>query len=94
VSGTPVLCSREWNPEFYRAPRGDHPALHRRARLTIVTVEADWPDAAKIEAYVRHRPIAPMEDDAFTPGCGATRRVFNEWRRGQTNIGKHFDRMK
>jgi erythromycin esterase-like protein len=37
-----------------------------RHGLTIVGVEADWPDAAKVDAYVRHRPVAPMEDDAFT----------------------------
>ena len=26
---------------------------------------ADWPDAARIDAYVRHRRIPPMDDDTF-----------------------------
>jgi erythromycin esterase-like protein len=52
--------------EFYRARAAITRRLIERHGFTIVAVEADWPDAARIDAYVRHRPIAPMDDDTFT----------------------------
>jgi erythromycin esterase-like protein len=51
--------------EFYRARAAITRRLIERHGFTIVAVEADWPDAARIDAYVRHRPIAPMDDDTF-----------------------------
>ena len=51
--------------EFYRARAAITRRLIERHGFTIVAVEADWPDAARIDAHVRHRPIAPMDDDAF-----------------------------
>ena len=33
-----------------------------RKGFTAVAVEADWPDAARIDAYVRHRPPSPPGD--------------------------------
>ncbi len=51
--------------EFYRARAAITRRLIAQHGFTIVAVEADWPDAARIDAYVRHRAVAPMEDDAF-----------------------------
>jgi erythromycin esterase-like protein len=43
--------------EFYRARAAITRRLIERHGFSIVAVEADWPDAARIDAYVRHRPI-------------------------------------
>jgi erythromycin esterase-like protein len=51
--------------EFYRARAAITRRLIERHGFTIVAVEADWPDASRIDAYVRHRPIAPMDDETF-----------------------------
>jgi erythromycin esterase-like protein len=51
--------------EFYRARAAITRRLIERHGFTIVAVEADWPDAARIDAYVRHRPVASMDDDTF-----------------------------
>jgi protein-L-isoaspartate(D-aspartate) O-methyltransferase len=42
--------------EFYRARAAITKRLIERHGFTIVAVEADWPDAASIDRYVRHRP--------------------------------------
>jgi protein-L-isoaspartate(D-aspartate) O-methyltransferase len=34
--------------------------------FTIVAAEADWPDAARIDNYVRHRDVPPSEWEAFS----------------------------
>src|SRR4051812_43890051 len=51
--------------EFYRA----RPAIPRRLieqhGFTIVAVEADWPDAAAVDLYVRHRPARTGTDPPF-----------------------------
>jgi erythromycin esterase-like protein len=55
--------------------------------FTIVAVEADWPDAAAVDRYVRHRAAPSGITDAafsrFPPGCGGTRDVkeFVVWMR-------------
>ena len=41
--------------EFYRARAAITRRLIERHGFTIVAVEADWPDAARIDRYVRHR---------------------------------------
>ena len=46
-------------------PRRDHPAPDRAPRLHVVAVEADWPDAAVVDAYVRHRPRRDGGRDAL-----------------------------
>jgi erythromycin esterase-like protein len=51
--------------EFYRARAAITRRMIERHGFTIVAVEADWPDAARIDAYARHRPIEPMDDDTF-----------------------------
>ena len=42
--------------EFYRARAAITRHLIEHHGFTIVAVEADWPDAARIDRYVRHRP--------------------------------------
>jgi erythromycin esterase-like protein len=43
--------------EFYRARAAITRRLIERHGFTIVAVEADWPDAAAVDRYVRHRPV-------------------------------------
>src|SRR5207248_4145478 len=42
--------------EFYRARAAISRRLIERHGFTIVAAEADWPDAATVDRYVRHRP--------------------------------------
>jgi erythromycin esterase-like protein len=41
--------------EFYRARAAITRRLIEQHGFTIVAVEADWPDAAAVDRYVRHR---------------------------------------
>jgi erythromycin esterase-like protein len=52
--------------EFYRMRARITRELIRRRGFTVVAVEADWPDAARVDHYVRHltTPLAPGK--AFT----------------------------
>ena len=47
--------------EFYRARAAITRRLIEKHGFSIVAVEADWPDAAAIDRYVRHRPARSME---------------------------------
>jgi len=51
--------------EFYRARAAITRRLVERHGFTIVAVEADWPDAATIDRFVRHRPRREGETRAF-----------------------------
>jgi protein-L-isoaspartate(D-aspartate) O-methyltransferase len=51
--------------EFYRARASITRRLIERHGFNIVAVEADWPDAANIDRYVRHRPRRDGEEAAF-----------------------------
>lgn len=51
--------------EFYRARAAITRRLIERHGFDIVAVEADWPDAAAVDRYVRHRPGRPRGDKAF-----------------------------
>jgi protein-L-isoaspartate(D-aspartate) O-methyltransferase len=51
--------------EFYSARAAITRRLIERHGFTIVAVEADWPDAASIDRYVRHRPEREGEEAAF-----------------------------
>src|ERR671913_2134808 len=51
--------------EFYRARAAITRRLIEHHGFTIVAVEADWPDAARIDAYVRHRPVPDGDNAAF-----------------------------
>ena len=52
--------------EFYRARAAITRRLIERHGFTIVAVEADWPDAARIDDYVRHKADRPRLGDVFT----------------------------
>ena len=52
--------------EFYRARAAITRRLIERHGFAIVAVEADWPDAARIDAFVRHRAAEPTREEAFT----------------------------
>src|SRR4051812_23196259 len=51
--------------EFYRARAAISKHLIEHHGFNIVAVEADWPDAATIDRYVRHRPWREGELRAF-----------------------------
>jgi erythromycin esterase-like protein len=51
--------------EFYRARAAITQRLIEKHGFNIVAVEADWPDAARIDRYVRHRAPETSEEEAF-----------------------------
>lgn len=51
--------------EFYRMRARITRRLIEEKGFTIVAAEADWPDAARIDHYVRHRETPPSEWEAF-----------------------------
>ena len=51
--------------EFYRARAAITQRLIERHGFTILAVEADWPDAAAVDRYVRHRPARPDAERPF-----------------------------
>jgi erythromycin esterase-like protein/predicted phosphoribosyltransferase/dienelactone hydrolase len=52
--------------EFYRARAAITRRLIEHHGFTIVAVEADWPDAAAIDRYVRRSPHEPMSSSPFS----------------------------
>src|SRR5918912_1299249 len=72
--------------EFYRARAAITRRLIERHGFTIVAVEADWPDAARIDAYVRHHAPRAVEEEAFERfptwmWRNAEVRAFADWMR-------------
>jgi protein-L-isoaspartate(D-aspartate) O-methyltransferase len=51
--------------EFYRARAAISKRLIEEHGFNIVAVEADWPDAAAVDRYVRHRPRREGEEEPF-----------------------------
>jgi protein-L-isoaspartate(D-aspartate) O-methyltransferase len=51
--------------EFYRARAAVTRHLIEQHGFTVVAVEADWPDAAAVDRYVRHRPKRGNEGPPF-----------------------------
>lgn len=51
--------------EFYRARAAITGFLIQNFGFNIVAVEADWPDAARVDRYVRHQAPAPSQAQAF-----------------------------
>src|SRR5690242_16057626 len=51
--------------QFYRARAAITRRLIERHGFNIVAVEADWPDAAHLDRFVRHRPRREGEEAAF-----------------------------
>lgn len=52
--------------EFYRARAAIARRLIEKHGFNIVAVEADWPDAARIDRYVRHGAHQPTSEEAFS----------------------------
>ncbi|MDY0885108.1 erythromycin esterase family protein [Dongia soli] len=52
--------------EFYQARSAITRRLIEHHGFNIVAVEADWPDAARIDNYVRHAAPRPNAQEAFT----------------------------
>jgi erythromycin esterase-like protein len=83
--------------EFYRARAAISRRLVERHGFNIVAVEADWPDAATIDRYVRHRPWREGELRAFErfPTWMWRNTEFDSfvrWMR-RHNHGRGYDRM-
>ncbi len=51
--------------EFYRARAAITRRLVERHGFTIIAAEADWPDAAKIDRYVRHQQPPTWVEEGF-----------------------------
>ncbi len=51
--------------EFYRARAAITRRLIEQHGFTVVAVEADWPDAARIDGYVRHHARRPRRGESF-----------------------------
>lgn len=51
--------------EFYRARSAITKLLIEQHGFNIVAVEADWPDAARVDRFVRHVLPEPSEEEAF-----------------------------
>jgi len=51
--------------EFYRARAAITRWLIEQHGFTIVAVEADWPDAVRIDRYVRHRGLGEHREETF-----------------------------
>ncbi|WP_369413075.1 erythromycin esterase family protein [Antarcticirhabdus aurantiaca] len=73
--------------EFYRARAAITRRLIEHHGFRIVAVEADWPDAARMDRYVRHRPGDAYDEEAFARfptwmWRNAEVEAFVEWLRG------------
>ena len=83
--------------EFYRARDAISRRLIERHGFNIVAVEADWPDAATIDRYVRHRPAREGEFTAFErfPTWMWRNREFDSFIRWlqRHNHGRAYERM-
>src|SRR3954447_15612023 len=51
--------------EFYHARAAITRRLIERHGFTTIAVEADWPDAAQIDAHVRQRRAPPLPEPLF-----------------------------
>ncbi|MEF2548631.1 erythromycin esterase family protein [Aurantimonas sp. E1-2-R+4] len=57
--------STHGSSEFYRARAAITRQLIERHGFNIVAVEADWPDAARIDRHVRHRATGIYDEESF-----------------------------
>jgi protein-L-isoaspartate(D-aspartate) O-methyltransferase len=63
--------------EFYRMRERISRELILKKGFRFIAIEGDWPDAARVDNYVRHLEYSPSEWTAFArfpTGCGATTR--------------------
>lgn len=83
--------------EFYRARAAITRRLIEKHGFTVVAVEADWPDAARIDSYVRHHASRPRRGESFVrfpTWMWRNREVlqFADWLRSY-NEGKSAERQ-
>ncbi len=82
--------------EFYRARAAITRRLTEAHGFTIVAVEADWPDAAAVDRYVRQRQPAGLQTafERFPAWMWRNREVveFVEWLRGHNQRKAEADR--
>jgi len=74
--------------EFYKARAAITRRLIEQHGFNIVAVEADWPDAARIDRHVRHQAHEPSSEEAFSRfptwmWRNTEVRDFVEWLRGR-----------
>ena len=72
--------------EFYRMRARITEALIERKGFSMVAVEADWPDAGRIDHYVRHRETPPGPWKAFAR--------FPEWMWRNTEVEAFVERLR
>jgi len=53
--------------EFYRMRERISRELIIKKGFRFISIEADWPDAARVDHYVRHFQYPPSEWTAFAP---------------------------
>ena len=83
--------------EFYRARAAITRRLIEKHGFTVVAVEADWPDATRIDGYVRHHSKRPRRGESFVRFPTWMWRnlevmEFADWLRGY-NEGKSRERQ-
>ena len=72
--------------EFYQARAAITRQLIERHGFTIVAAEADWPDAASLDRYVRHLPARREAEPAF--------RRFPTWMWRNTDVASFVDWLR
>jgi erythromycin esterase-like protein len=72
--------------EFYRARAQITRRLIERHGFNIVAVEADWPDAARVDRYVRHK--------AMHIGSGPAFRRFPQWMWRNVEVADFVDWLR
>jgi len=72
--------------EFYQARAAITRRLIERHGFTIVAVEADWPDAARIDRYIRHLAHRPDPEEAF--------RRFPTWMWRNAEVAQFLDWLR
>ena len=85
--------------EFYRARAAITRRLVEQHGFGIVAVEADWPDAAQLDAYVRDREAPPLPEPLFSRfptwmWRNAEVREFLRWLRGHNDAVRPEDRVE
>ncbi len=72
--------------EFYRARAAITRRLIERHGFTVLAVEADWPDAAVVDRFVRHRPATTHAEPPF--------QRFPAWMWRNTDVAALIDWMR
>jgi protein-L-isoaspartate(D-aspartate) O-methyltransferase len=72
--------------EFYRARAQITRRLLERHGFNIVAVEADWPDAARVDRYVRHKTVHVGSGPAF--------RRFPQWMWRNVEVANFVDWLR